>query len=85
MLWAMLLLSAIPRNPVRAHVRRVSIRLVPALPEPDPNESPFAEPDGLPFEAPMTVFSRGIASPSAQRLADAIVRARPGLLFVVVR
>ena len=53
------------------------------LPPPDPRESPFGEPDGMEVTAPTTVFARGIPSPAAQRLADAIVTARPGILIVV--
>jgi hypothetical protein len=53
------------------------------LPPPDPRESPFGEPGDLEVTAPTTVFVRGIPSAAAQRLADAIVTARPGILIVV--
>ena len=52
------------------------------LPPPDPGESPFGEPD-LRVAAPTTVFARGNPSPEGERLAEAIVAARPGLLIVV--
>ena len=53
-----------------------------ALPPPDPHETPFGEPL-LEVDAPTTVFARGIPTPAAQKLADAIVTARPGILIVV--
>jgi hypothetical protein len=37
------------------------------------------------LNAPMTVFSAGGASRTVERLADAIIDARPGLLIVVAR
>jgi len=53
------------------------------LPPPDPRESPFGEPGGIEVTAPTTVFARGAPTPEAQRLADAIVTARPGILIVL--
>jgi hypothetical protein len=53
------------------------------VPPPGPGESPVGEPADTLIPAPATVFARGIPSPEAERLADAIVAARPGLLFVV--
>jgi hypothetical protein len=55
----------------------------PPLPPPDPRESPFDEPSGLEVSAPTTVFVRGTPSPAAEKLADAIVTARPGTLIVL--
>lgn len=55
------------------------------LPPPDPRESPFETASGLEVTAPTTVFARGTPSPAAQRLADAIVAARPGILIVLTR
>jgi hypothetical protein len=52
------------------------------LPPPDPSESPFGEP-ALEVTAPTTVFACGTPSPEAQRLAEAIVAARPGILIVL--
>jgi hypothetical protein len=52
------------------------------LPPPDPLESPFGEPGGVEVSAPTTVFPPGTPTPAAQRLADAIVTARPGILIV---
>jgi hypothetical protein len=55
------------------------------LPPYDPNESPYAEPDGdAPFAHPTTVFSRGRPTPDDERFADAILAARPGVLFVIL-
>jgi hypothetical protein len=53
------------------------------LPPPDPRESPFNEPDALRVSAPTLVFARGNPSPEAERLADVILAARPGLLVVI--
>jgi hypothetical protein len=55
------------------------------LPPRDPHESPFAEPSGdALFATPTTVFSRGAPSADDQRIADALLEARPGLLFVIL-
>jgi hypothetical protein len=54
-----------------------------SLPPPDPRESPFGEPEREELTAPTTVFACGAPSPTAQRLAEAIVIARPGILIVV--
>jgi hypothetical protein len=59
--------------------------MAPPLPPHDPNESPFAEPTGeAPFPSPTTVFSRGTPTPDDERIADVILEARPGVLFVVL-
>jgi hypothetical protein len=60
--------------------------MAPTLPPHDPNESPLAEPAGdLPFPVPTTIFSRGTPSPADRALADAVLAARPGVLFVILR
>lgn len=51
------------------------------VPPPDPHES--GEPGETRIPAPTAVFPPGVPSPQAERLADAIVGWRPGLLFVV--
>jgi len=53
------------------------------LPPPDPHEQGYREPDGMRLDAPMTLFGAGGPSREVERLADAIIDARPGLLFVV--
>jgi hypothetical protein len=53
------------------------------LPPPDPRESPFDEDDGISVPVPTTVFARGTPTAEAERLADAILAARPGLLIVI--
>lgn len=53
------------------------------LPPPDPRESPFSEPEELRVTAPTTLFARGNPSPQSERLAEAILAARPGLLIVI--
>jgi hypothetical protein len=55
------------------------------LPPPDPYEHPFPEPGGAEMAAPLTVLPPGGASAQVERLADAIIAARPGLLIVVAR
>lgn len=52
------------------------------LPPPDPFES-FDEPR-LVIPAPTSVFLRGCTTPSADRVARAILAARPGLLLICV-
>jgi len=60
--------------------------MTPRLPPHDPNESPFAEPSGdAPIPNSTTIFSRGDPTPDDERIADAILTARPGLLFVILR
>ena len=55
------------------------------LPPHDPNESPYVEPSWeAPLPGPTTVFSRGTPSAEDERVADAILEARPGLLFVIL-
>jgi hypothetical protein len=59
--------------------------MAPRLPPQDPNESPFAEPSGdAPIPNPTTVFSRGAPTAEDERVADTILEARPGVLFVVL-
>ena len=53
------------------------------LPPPDPHESPFDEPVGdVELRGPTAVFVHGPPAPDQERLADALVKARPGILFV---
>lgn len=52
------------------------------LPPPDPFEPPEAP--GLEMSAPTSVFLKGCASRHADRVASAILTARPGLLVVCV-
>jgi hypothetical protein len=51
------------------------------IPPPDPFE-PAGPPDGFFVAAPTTMFLRGTPSQAGDRLADAILTARPGLLIV---
>ena len=55
----------------------------PQLPPPDPNErlGPSSEPD-IGVAAPTAVFMAGPPSPESDRIADAVLDFRPGLLFV---
>ena len=56
------------------------------VPPHDPYEQPYREPDsGMRLDFPMTLFGRTGASREVERLADAILDARPGLLIVVSR
>jgi hypothetical protein len=52
----------------------------PRLPPPDPSEP--GPPADLSLPGPSAVFMSGPPGPDADRLADAILTARPGLLFV---
>lgn len=55
------------------------------LPPRDPHESPFDEPAGdVTVPVPTAVYPCGTPSAETERLAESIVRARPGLLFVTV-
>ena len=54
---------------------------MPALPPPDPCE-PSGEPPGLTLTASAVVFLSGPRAEREDRLANAIVAARPGALFV---
>ena len=57
---------------------------MPELPPPDPHElSPGAETGDRPIAAPTAVFTCGPAGPEADRLADALLDLRPGLLIVL--
>jgi hypothetical protein len=51
------------------------------LPPPDPSEPSGAAPD-LAVPAPTTVFLKGRPTPELDRIADAILAVRPGLLVV---
>jgi hypothetical protein len=56
------------------------------VPPQDPNEQPYSEPEsGMRLDFPMTLFGAGRVSREVERLADAILDARPGLLIVVGR
>jgi hypothetical protein len=55
------------------------------VPPHDPHEQPYHEPEsGMRLDFPMSLFSGGV-SREIERLADAILDARPGLLIVVSR
>jgi hypothetical protein len=55
------------------------------LPPRDPHESPFDEPAGdVTVPGPTAVFPCGTPSAETERLAQAIVQTRPGLLFVTL-
>jgi hypothetical protein len=53
------------------------------LPPPDPNEA--SEPTGIELSAPAAVFLTGPPNAEEDRLADAILERRPGVLVVVAR
>jgi hypothetical protein len=56
----------------------------PRIPPPDPYEFLASEPSGdSPMAASTTVFSTGRPTAAGERLADAIVSVRPGVLVVV--
>ena len=56
------------------------------IPPHDPREQPYREPEnGMQLDFPMTLFGSGGPSRDVERLADAILDARPGLLIVVAR
>ena len=58
----------------------------PELPPPDPNESLGLTPEGeLAIDQPTVVFAGGPPSDEIDRLSDAVVAFRPGLLIVVAR
>jgi hypothetical protein len=58
----------------------------PRIPPPDPFEPSGIPPDaGPPVPAPATVFLKGPPTPELDRLSDAILAARPGLLLVCIR
>ena len=52
------------------------------LPPPDPNERPDSEPDGTATVGSPTVVFASPPSEETERLASAILAARPGVLFV---
>jgi hypothetical protein len=56
----------------------------PRLPPPDPFEPSGTPPDDLGLPAPATIFLKGQPSREQDRVADAILTARPGVLFVCV-
>jgi hypothetical protein len=51
------------------------------LPPRDPHEP--AEPEGVEVGAPTVIFAAGQPSAGDARLAETILRARPGVLFVL--
>ena len=53
----------------------------PMLPPPDPYETPGPPPD-LELASPWAVFLSGPPTAVAHDLSDAVLRFRPGLLFV---
>jgi hypothetical protein len=54
------------------------------LPPPDPHESLGMEPaDDIPVAAPTAVFVMGKPCPQTDRLSDALLDLRPGVLIVV--
>jgi hypothetical protein len=58
--------------------------MTPRLPDPDPHESLGLEPvDGIRLLAPTAVFTMGRPSPETDRLSDAMLDLRPGVLIVV--
>jgi hypothetical protein len=58
--------------------------MTPELPPPDPHEiTQSSATGGQPIAAPTVVFARGAASPETDRVADALLDLRPGLLIVL--
>jgi len=58
----------------------------PQLPPPDPHESLGLTPEGqLEISGPTAVFVGGPPSPDVDRLADAFLEFRPGVLIVFAR
>jgi len=55
----------------------------PELPPPDPNETSHEPEDVGPIPAPIALFAHGRPSVRQDRLADAVLAWRPGLLFVL--
>ena len=55
------------------------------LPPPDPYESLGVAPEGVELPAPAVVYLGGRPSTRTERLAEAILAARPGALIVVVQ
>jgi hypothetical protein len=54
------------------------------LPQPDPHESLGMEPaDGAPVAAPTAMFVMGRPGSEADRVSDAVLELRPGVLIVV--
>ena len=54
------------------------------LPPPDPNETP-GPPADLELASPWAVFLHGPPSAEGDRLSQAVLRYRPGLLFITTR
>jgi hypothetical protein len=54
------------------------------LPPPDPHESYGVPPDDQPVPAPTAVYALGPPNAETDRLSDAILDLRPGVLVVVV-
>jgi hypothetical protein len=55
------------------------------LPPPDPNEYLIGEPPGDRVAAPMTVFVGGEPTEADEKIADALLNLRPGVLIVGLR
>jgi hypothetical protein len=57
---------------------------MPDFPPPDPHEQTwYALSEGAEIPAPTAVFPLGPASPQADRIADLVLDARPGLFIVL--
>jgi hypothetical protein len=54
----------------------------PQLPPPDPHEPFSSPPDAPPLDAPTVVFARDSADPDRDRIADVLLKVRPGLLVL---
>jgi hypothetical protein len=60
--------------------------VAPQLPPPDPHESLGLSPEGeLSMSGPTAVFIGGPPTPEVDRLADAFLGIRPGVLIVLAR
>jgi hypothetical protein len=56
----------------------------PELPPPDPNETPWSPASGdVAVPGPTAIFAHGTTGPQADRVADALLELRPGLLLVL--
>jgi hypothetical protein len=55
--------------------------MTPRFPAPDPFESPVGEP-ALAIPAPTAVFLSGPPTPELDRMSDAILAVRPGVVFI---
>jgi hypothetical protein len=62
------------------------VKMHPQLPPPDPHESLGLTPDvEVGLGQPTVVFAAGPPSPEVDRVADAILGCRPGMLVVFAR